>query len=61
MQNVVGRYEEGNEVPFAMGSMQEPSLDHRQHAQSTTFTTVYTTSCGPRSTPDDGAVTNKDD
>lgn len=61
MRGVVDQYEPDGDVPFAMGFMQEPDADDHLYASGNTYTTVYTTRCGPTSAPDDGAVTHKDD
>jgi len=61
MLNVKEKHESDREVPFAMLHMQAPSAEDRLHANMSTLTTVYTTFCGPQSSPDDGAVANPDD
>jgi hypothetical protein len=61
MNQVADRYEEVHRIPFAMAFMQEPEHDHCIPKNASTLTTVYTTRCGPNDSPDDGAITKKDD
>lgn len=43
-------------LPFAMQFASVPAVSDVMQLNASTYTTVYTTDCGPNSSPDDGQM-----